>query len=73
MLTYLLTMFNVLMSGQLYCKAETIEEAVRVVQMLERGMDRYQYHSPFTIVNAAEEPSLEVKNPNVEIECLTPA
>ena len=42
-------MYNVLNAGQLYSVAETLEEAVELVRYLERGMNRYLEHSPFTI------------------------
>ena len=47
-------MYNILMSGQLYSVAETLEEAVRLVQQLESGMNRLLEHSPFTITLAEE-------------------
>lgn len=56
-------MYNVLNSGQLYSVTETLEEAVSLVQALESGMNRYLEHSPFTVVPAEEQPSLEVKEP----------
>ena len=42
--------YAILKNGQCRMIADTIEAAIMLVRSLETGLDRNNYHSPFTIV-----------------------